>query len=211
MLRPHRCPGYWSEWCSGLPGYDSFFYRLFGSFKKIHGKLFLTISLTCIDLCFNTHYCRHLKNTGSVEIIMVTDNRSWGLHLLMLPPLLLGYPPVAIPDKVKRYPKKKKSGRYSPWTASPSKRERRSFPKLPLRINEEREKRISTEPKKKKNFLLLLKEKNSFWRENFLRDYLIHQTTNGFFDYQYQNLHRLILSVAGDRQWALFAFSFLMH
>jgi len=59
-----------------------------------------------------------------------------------------GIPPIAItPDKVEIYPKKKRGLRgCSPWAASPSGGERGSFSKLPQRINEYRQKRISTEP-----------------------------------------------------------------
>jgi hypothetical protein len=47
--------------------------------------------------------------SGSVEILIETNNRSWGLQFFMLPPHRPGIPPVAItPDKVEIYPKKKR-------------------------------------------------------------------------------------------------------
>jgi hypothetical protein len=78
------------------------------------------------------------KKMGSVEILIETNNRSWGLQLFMLPPPPLGHPPIAItPDKVEIYPKKKRgSRRCFPWAASPSGGERGSFSKKPQRINE---------------------------------------------------------------------------
>ena len=56
-------------------------------------------------------YSGFVKNTcffGSVEILIETNNRSWGLQHFMLPPPPLGHPPVAItPDKVEIYPDKR--------------------------------------------------------------------------------------------------------
>jgi hypothetical protein len=54
-------------------------------------------------------YRQKILEIGSVEILIETNNRSWGLHLFMLPPPLLGHPPIAItPDTVEIYPEKKK-------------------------------------------------------------------------------------------------------
>ena len=89
------------------------------------------------------------KTLGSVEILIETNNRSWELQLFMLPPSPLGHPPIGItPDRVEKYHEKKRgSGGCSPWAASPSGGERGSFSKLPKSINEQRQKRISTEQK----------------------------------------------------------------
>jgi hypothetical protein len=45
---------------------------------------------------------------GSVEILIKTNNHSWGLQLFMLLPPPLVHPPIAItPDKVEIYPKRR--------------------------------------------------------------------------------------------------------
>jgi hypothetical protein len=77
------------------------------------------------------------KKSGSAEILIETNNRSWALQFFMLPPPPPGYPPITItPDEVEIYPKKKRGSREcSPWEYFPSGGERGLFTKVPQRTN----------------------------------------------------------------------------
>jgi hypothetical protein len=55
------------------------------------------------------------KKSGSAEILIETNNRSWALQFFMLPPPLPGHPPITInPDEVEIYPKKRGGQRNAP-------------------------------------------------------------------------------------------------
>jgi hypothetical protein len=61
------------------------------------------------DDLFMTNNRVTLWLSGSVEILIETSNRSWGLQLFMLPSPPLGHPsPIAMnPDKVEIHPEKR--------------------------------------------------------------------------------------------------------